>query len=255
MKVYAVQLDIVWEEKGKNYDRVRALLAEVSPAAGSLIVLPEMFATGFSMNVEKIAEEVGGETEAFLGEVARQYASFVIGGVVTRGRESLGRNESVVVGPSGELIGRYCKIHPFSLGGEDAHFESGEAVVTLSCGEFVVAPLVCYDLRFPEVFRMGVREGATLFVVIANWPSVRAGHWRALLVARAIENQAYVVGVNRCGVDPNAPYSGVSMLLDPKGLMLCEGGAGEEVLCAEMAVEPLLAYRRKFPALSDMRSW
>ena len=148
MNVYAVQLDIAWEDKATNFVRVRGLLAEATPGTGSLIVLPEMFATGFSLDVGAIAEEVGGETEAFLGEIARAYASFVIGGVVTRGVDGRGRNEALTMGPSGELIGRYCKLHPFSFAGEDAHYASGEEVLTVSCGEFVVAPLVCYDLRF-----------------------------------------------------------------------------------------------------------
>ena len=118
---------------------------------------------------------------------------------------------------------------------------------------FTVAPLICYDLRFPEPFREAVRLGGEVLVVIANWPSARAEHWTALLAARAIENQAYVVGVNRVGRDPNGAYPGLSTMIDPKGRTIISANGQPTVLHADLDRQTLLDYRRSFPVLEDMR--
>jgi predicted amidohydrolase len=119
--------------------------------------------------------------------------------------------------------------------------------------DFQVAPFVCYDLRFPEIFRAAVKQETGLFVVIANWPSAREEHWLALLKARAIENQAYVLGVNRCGDDPKLHYSGRSQLIDPRGAILADAGESEGVISAELDLKALEEYRSSFPALADMK--
>jgi predicted amidohydrolase len=255
MKIYALQYDIAWEDKSKNFERVETLLADANPEPGSLIVLPEMFATGFSFNVNDIAEDVGGPTETFLTNLAQRHNVHIIGGVVTQGKTGRGRNEALLFNPQGKCIARYCKLHPFSFAGEDAHFESGEAVLTTPLQEFTLAPFICYDLRFPEIFRKATRAGANFFIIIANWPTPRAAHWRALLTARAIENQAYVIGLNRVGNDPNLPYSGGSIILDPQGLPLTEASDTEQILTAHLPLEPLQEYRQDFPALNDIREW
>ncbi len=236
MNLVAVQLDIAWEDQQTNFAGVRALLAEAPPEKGSLILLPEMFASGFSMDISRIAEAPGGPTEGFLAEIAQAYGSFVLGGMVSQTPAGRGRNEAVAFGPDGLRIARYAKLHPFSYAKETDYFDSGDEIVTFPCGDFTVAPFVCYDLRFPEVFRAAVRQGATLFPVIANWPQARAAHWPALLRARAIENQAYVVGVNRCGNDPNVGYAGDSILFDPKGECLAEAGSEACVILAETGI-------------------
>ena len=212
-----------------------------------------MFATGFSMAAVNLPEGDGRRVEAFLAETARAHGVFLLGGVVNLGSGGLGRNETVVFSPEGGLVARYTKIHPFSLGGEAEHYEPGNEVVTFPCGGWAVAPFICYDLRFPEVFRVAARRGAQLFVVIASWPTVRIEHWRALLRARAIENQAYVVGVNRCGTDPKLAYPGRSVVVDPLGDLVADAGEGENCLGVEIDLERVAAWRRDFPALRDMR--
>ena len=131
--------------------------------------------------------------------------------------------------------------------------EAGAGVASFAWGEFTVAPFVCYDLRFPEVFRLGVRGGADLMVVIANWPEPRDTHWLALLRARAIENQCYVVGVNRAGSDPHIRYAGHNIVVGPRGETVAQADEGPEVLLAEIELASLVEYRRQFPALADMR--
>lgn len=253
MQVVACQLETVWEDKPASHQRVREMLAATAIQPGALVVLPEMFATGFSMHVDAIAETADGPTHAFLAELAKQFQACVIGGVVTQAADGRGRNEAVAFGPAGQMLARYCKMHPFSYAGETKHYEAGTGVVTLAWHDFTLAPLVCYDLRFPEVFRLAVRRGAEVMVVIANWPQPREAHWLALLRARAIENQCYVVGVNRVGADPHVRYGGHSLVVGPRGETMAEAGDRPEALSAEIERAPLVEYRRQFPALADMR--
>jgi omega-amidase len=253
MKVYAVQFDIVWENKPANFAKVRALLADVRPEPGSLIILPEMFATGFSMNAPAIAEGPDGETAAFLAELAETYRGFVLGGAATRGADGAFRNESLLFDASGKEIARYAKMQPFTLGGEKDAYRAGDCPVVVDVNGLQVAPFICYDLRFPEIFRLAMGQGAEVFPVIASWPEKRIGHWVTLLQARAIENQAYVIGVNRCGADPYHRYVGRSLLVGPDGAILADAGEGETVISATLDKAMLDAYRRDLPFLTDRR--
>ncbi|MAE64478.1 MAG: amidohydrolase [Phycisphaeraceae bacterium] len=252
-QVVACQLDTAWEDKPESHRRAESLLQTVSIGPGSLIVLPEMFATGFSLDVGTTSEASDGPSHGWLAALARHYAAYVVGGVVTLGDDGRGRNDAVVYGPGGSEIARYCKLHPFSYGKETERFEAGSRLASFQWGDLAVAPFVCYDLRFPEAFRCAVRRGAELLLVIANWPAARAQHWCTLLKARAIENQCYVVGVNRCGRDPNLDYAGRSAILDPRGEIITEVGARPCVLTAGIDPDALRAYREEFPALRDAR--
>ncbi len=251
MKIAAVQLDIAWEDKGANFAKVRTLLAATPPEPDSLIVLPEMFASGFSMNLAVTRQDASREDETFLAALAREHRAFVLGGVISPAGGAMGRNEAVAFSPGGALLARYTKIHPFSLGGEAQGHAAGAEIVTFACGGFTVAPFVCYDLRFPEIFRAAARRGANLFTVIALWPLKRQQHWLTLLQARAIENQAYVVGVNRLGSEPQFSYAGRSVVVDPHGVIIADAGEQERVLHAAIDPETVAAWRRDFPALRD----
>ena len=251
MNLFALQLDIVWENKAANFARARSLLAEAKPAAGSLIVLPEMFATGFSMDLTVTRQHADREDEVFLAALAREHRATVLGGVVSPGEAERGRNEAVVFAADGGLLARYTKIHPFSLGGELEGHEPGADIVTFPWAGFTVAPFICYDLRFPEIFRAAARRGADLFVVIALWPVKRQHHWLTLLQARAIENQAWVVGVNRVGGEPQFSYAGRSVVVDPHGVIVADAGEQERVLAGSLDLEAVRAWRRDFPALRD----
>jgi predicted amidohydrolase len=254
MKLVGVQLDIVWEDKPATFARVRRLLDASAPEAGSLVVLPEMFSTGFSMNVEAIHEGAERPAERFLEALARQYGIYALGGVVNVGPDGRGLNQAVAFSPQGELLVRYDKIHPFTMGEESKHYTGGREVRTFKWGGLTVCPLVCYDLRFPETFRGALRHGPELFVVIANWPSYREHHWTTLLAARAIENLAYVIGVNRMGTDPKHPYSGRSLIIDPKGKALADAGTVEGVITADVDQAAVRTWRSEFPAFSDIKS-
>ena len=251
MKVFAVQFDIAWEDKAANFAKVRALLAATPPEPGSLVVVPEMFATGFSMNLSVTRQTPERDDEAFLSSLAREHRAYVVGGVVSPGAGGMGCNDSVTFAPDGALLARYTKIHPFSLGGEAQGHAAGAELVTFECGGFTVAPFVCYDLRFPEIFRAAAKRGANLFTVIALWPVRRQQHWLTLLQARAIENQAYVIGVNRVGNEPQFSYAGRSVVVDPHGIIIADAGEQERILTATLDAEAAHAWRRDFPALRD----
>src|SRR3954463_7347381 len=245
MKVICAQLNIVWEDREANYAKVRAMIDKLRPEPGALLVLPEMFSSGFSMNVGKVKEAVPSGTEQFLGPIARLYSIYIIAGLVTQGADGKGRNEAVVIDIQGATILRYSKLHPFTLGGEAQHYSAGDCIELFNWLGFITAPFICYDLRFPEIFRAATRKGAHLFLVIANWPVKREQHWVTLLQARAIENQCYIVGVNRCGSHPGHLYPGRTMVIDPHGAIVADGGRDECLVSADVDIGKVLQWRKE----------
>jgi omega-amidase len=250
--VYAVQFNIVWESRGDNHKRVAKALAAAKPAAGSLIVLPEMFDVGFTMNAD-LAVAGTGETSTFCAELAREYRSHVVAGFADRDAAGRCVNQARVFDSGGTVVGQYIKSHPFTIGGEHEHYAAGPGPIAFEWAGLRVAPIICYDLRFPELFRRAALAGTELFAVIANFPSSRVDHWITLNRARAIENQAYVVAVNRCGKDPKLAYPGRSMVIDPKGAVLADAGDRPAVIAAPIDLDALRAYRQDFGALRDVR--
>lgn len=277
---HLVQLDIAWEDKASNHRAVREMLLHGRSGAGGeapsppprimpgdLIVLPEMFDTGFSLDIER-TNDGDGMTESFVAALAGELRCFVVGGATALGADGRGRNRCLVAGPRGEIVARYDKVHPFTYGREGERFSGGREVVTWEwawttedaspevAGERMrVCPTICYDLRFPELFRGGLDRGAEMFTVIASWPAARASHWRALLIARAIENQAIVLGVNRCGSDPHLRYAGGSMAVDAQGHVLAEADERAQVLSVAVDAGRMRAWRAEFPAWRDRREW
>ncbi|MAE59767.1 MAG: amidohydrolase [Planctomycetaceae bacterium] len=250
----AVQLDITWEDPPANCAAVRQLLVDANVPPGALVVLPEMFNTGFSLNTDAAAEDWDtSPTRQSLAELASDLNSHVVGGMAVRVAPDRCENQAPVFAPDGRVLCRYAKMHPFTFANEHTAYAPGDAFDLFEWGPFTVSPFVCYDLRFPELFRRAARHGADLFTVGANWPARREDHWIALLQARAIENQAYVVGVNRCGNDPDHAYSGRSLIIDPRGQILADAGNDPSVICASPDHDALRQYRTDFPALSDIR--
>jgi omega-amidase len=253
MNVHLCQLDCVWENRSASHERARELIAGARPQAGSLIVLPETFSTGFSFNLNATCQSDAREDEAFLAQLAREYKSTVIGGVVTRAPSGKGYNQSVAFDAGGHELARYTKLQPFNLGGEGGCHDFGKEIITFKLGDFTVAPLICYDLRFPEHFRTAAKMGANLIIVIASWPVKRYHHWLTLLQARAIENLAFVIGVNRTGSDPNLSYNGRSIVVSPHGHSIADAGESEKVISACIEATEADQWREQFPALRDMR--
>jgi len=252
MNALCIQLDIAWSDPKANCRTFADMLASADPTPGDLAVLPEMFSSGFSMETSATCQPPRGETETSLGRIAKQFGIYVLAGLATKHGETC-RNEATLLAPDGSVAGRYWKTHLFSPAQEELHYTPGDRAVVIPAGEFQLAPTICYDLRFCELFRRAVAGGANLIAVMANWPAQRADHWSCLLQARAIENQAYVIGVNRCGSDPNHSYAGRSVIIDPQGRVLAEAGAKQCVISAPMDIEEVLRWRREFDALGDIR--
>lgn len=261
MRAHLIQMDIAWEDKQANYEKAERLITRATPDPGDFILLPEMFDTGFSFNVERTSD-ANVATLRFLADLARDHGVYVQGARTVLAAPAPAappnaENRATVIDPSGKALADYAKIHPFSLGKEHERFRGGNEVVTWRWGTsesgLTMCPAICYDLRFPELFRIGLRKGAEAYAIGASWPEARAAHWRALLIARAIENQAFVFGVNRVGRDPNVGYAGGSIALGPRGELLGELGPEEAALSVEVDVGEVKRWREKFPAWRDGR--
>lgn len=258
-------MDLAWEDKPANFRTVRDLLASTRPGPGDLVVLPEMFDTGFSFNIESTADAHTttptphpGPTLDFLRGIAADLRVTIHGSRTLIGADHRGRNMATILGPNGELIAEYAKVHPFSYGRESERFTGGDTVVTYSwtpnaAPPVTICPAICYDLRFPELFRKGLLAGAELFAIGSNWPAPRECHRRTLSIARAIENQAFVLSVNRVGKDPALTYAGGTLAVSPKGEILGELGDTQGVLSVPIDLGALREWRQTFPAWRDAR--
>jgi len=253
-RVIGYQFDLAWEDAPQNEATVESWLEQRRPEAGSLVVLPEMFSSGFTMNPARVAQPEQGPTETRMAGWAQRHGIWLLGGVAVRQIER-STNEAAIWGPDGTVVARYRKQRPFSPGGESACYAPGMEPVVFAWNGIRVAPFICYDLRFPELFRDATaRWRPELFVVIASWPDKRVAHWLKLLQARAIEAQAYVLGVNRTGSDPSHAYPGRSVVVDPMGEVVADAGPSVGVAEALLDVPTLRSYRTKLPFLDDQRS-
>lgn len=258
MRVAGLQCDLAWEDPAANRARLGPRIEAAARAGARLVVLPEMWPTGFSMAAERIAEDEGGPSESFLAERARA-AGAAVGGSIAQRVPGGGkpRNVFALALPDG-TVHRYAKIHPFTYGGEGDHYDAGTDVATVAWDGVRITPLVCYDLRFPELFA-AVAGRTDLFVVVANWPVARISNWSALLTARAIESQAYVLGVNRVGSGGGLAYTGGSRLVSPLGATL-DGADGvadrdgaERTVAGDVDPAEVASVRARFPFLADRR--
>jgi len=254
MKIALIQMDTAWESKKANYAKAENFFRKAARKSCDIIVFPEMFNTGFSMNISAIAEDERGETSQVLSELAKKYGLNVIAGFAAKkpGRKKL-RNLAVAFDRKGSVIATYAKMHPFSFAKENKYFSSGNTRVIFHIEGVPASFFICYDLRFPEIFR-DIARGVQAIFVLANWPDSRREHWETLLKARAIENQCFVIGVNRTGKDGNGiRYPGASHVYDPMGNDICFGGPKEQFIACEIDPETVTKVRSRFPFLEDMR--
>jgi predicted amidohydrolase len=254
IQIAGLQYDIVWEDKKANFQIINRLVSKIRFQSG-IIILPETFATGFTMKSEEFSENRLGETESFLLEVARKTGNLIGGSWIEKNPEGMPYNCFSIARPSGIISNRYRKIHPFSLADEDKFFTAGESVEILEWNGFKISLQICYDLRFPELFRK--TAGTTdIYMVIANWPTARIEHWRVLLKARAIENQAYVLGVNRIGFAGRKnllEHTGYTSLFDMNGIEKKVLENEESILEDRISLKEIREFREKLPFLKDRR--
>ncbi len=254
MKVAAIQHDIVWEDPAANFVRLAPMVAAAADAGARLVVLTEMYSTGFSMHTERVAEPVDGPSVAFLVDEASRHQVWVCGSVPEVHPDDRRPANTLVLAEPDGAIHRYRKIHPFTYGGEHERYAPGQQHVTVDVEGLRCSLFVCYDLRFADEF-WTLGPETDCYVVPANWPAARRDHWRTLLRARAIENQAYVVGVNRVGSGGGLDYVGDSAVVGPLGEVVAEAppGAHEAALLADVDPAVVAATRSEFPFLADRR--
>lgn len=248
MKTALIQFDTIWENKQTNLEYVQNKILNL-PDAVDLVVLPEMFTTGFTMNPEMVAEEEQGETLQIIQKLALDKQTAITGSWVVK-EENNYYNRLFFVFPDGSYQ-TYNKRHLFTLAGEEKVYKSGKDKLIVSYNGWNICLLVCYDLRFP-VFSRIVNENYDLLIYVASWPDRRIDAWDALLKARAIENMSYVVAVNRCGTDPSGvAYSGHSQVIDFMGKHIVKPLVNEQISLLEIQKDPLQTARKKFAFLND----
>lgn len=249
MNIALFQYAPVWESKTANTNQIISAL-ENQDKKFDLLIFPEMTLTGFSMNSEIISENTRGATAAFFTELALEHNCAIIAGMsLFENKQKF--NAAVYFNSEGTILGVYKKIHTFPLSDEGSFYSSGKEVVIINDLGIKIGLSVCYDLRFPELFRMYAKAGVELIVNIANWPASRADHWTTLLKARAIENQCFVAGVNRSGEDSSTSYQGESNIFGPTGANLVP----EISKCPEIVtidVSEVETVREKYPFLQNI---
>jgi predicted amidohydrolase len=252
VRVAAIQHDIIWEDPAATFEHVRPWIAAAAGTGARLTVLTEMYSTGFSMDTDATAEPPDGPSTAFLVEQAAAHGMWLCASIPERtAAADRPHNTLLLVAPDG-AVHRYRKIHPFTYSGEHEHFSAGTDFLTVTVEDVRVTAFVCYDLRFADEF-WATATGTDLYVVPANWPAPRRRHWTTLLSARAIENQAYVLGCNRVGTASGLEYSGDSRIVDPMGEVLAGAAGGESLLVAEVDPRVVTSTRERFPFLQDRR--
>ena len=246
LTVALVQTELLWEQPQANRRQLERQLAGVAGQA-ELMVLPEMFNRGFSMSASG-AETMAGPTVQWLRHLAGELGAAICGSLAIAEGDAL-FNRFVMACPDGELH-HYDKRHLFRMGGEHERYRGGRRQQLIAWRGWRICPLVCYDLRFPVWSRN--RGDRDLLVYVANWPAARRMHWRQLLIARAIENQCAVVGVNRVGVDGGGiHYSGDSLAVDARGAVLVDAGSAPGIHLARLSLRDLRQYRDEFPVALD----
>jgi predicted amidohydrolase len=252
VKVAAVQHDIVWEDRDANFDRLGPMIAAAATDGVRLVVLSEMFSTGFSMATDRIAEAADGPSVQFLVDRAREHHIWICGTLPERpAGADRPFNQLVLAAPDG-AVHRYAKIHPFGYGAEHEHYAAGDTFLTVDVEGVRCSFFVCYDLRFADEFWQ-LADSTDVYLVPANWPEARRLPWTTLLQARAIENQAYVIGCNRVGSGNGIPYSGDSRIIDPLGEVLASAAQTESILLADITAERVAEVRDRFRFLQDRR--
>ncbi|WP_291637440.1 nitrilase-related carbon-nitrogen hydrolase [Clostridium sp.] len=253
MKLALAQLDIIFEDKTKNKETVQQFIKHAVTEKVDMILFPEMTLTGFSMNTSLIGE-IHSESLEFFKEMSSKFNILIGFGYVEDTLHC--KNKYCVVAPSdvpdGGVLINYTKIHPFSFGNETKFYESGYEINLFHALDFTIAPFICYDLRFPEIFQIASKT-ASLITVAANWPIDRREHWITLLKARAIENQCFIAGVNRVGEGNGLNYSGDSMIIDPLGNIISTLYMEEGLIIADINKENVTVVRESFWLKKDRK--
>lgn len=255
MRLATISLDICNQNIDANLNKAKDFIAKAKKDDCDVIIFPEIFDIGFSSQVNKYLQESYDKTYKTLKSLAARGEINIIFGMAQKSENEKADNIAIVFDKFGNEVIKYKKIHPFSYAGEEKYFNAGNKTVVFNMNKVKCSIFICYDLRFPEIFRNVAKEVSLIFIV-ANWPSSRESQWASLLIARAIENQCFVVGVNRTGVNciDNLNYSGCSMVVHPKGDILLKTKNNSEYDFCDIDISEVDKFRKEFPFLMDMKS-
>ena len=255
MRVALAQLNIQFGDPDANYEQIEVAIQRATEQTVDVIVLPEMWNTGYALTrLNVLADDDGQRTLQLLSKLARQFHVNIVGGSVAVARDGHYYNEMLVVDRQGQLLSRYDKVHRFGLMAEDRYITAGETENVFELDGTAAMGAICYDIRFPEWLRKQAARGPQVIFVSAEWPTVRQMQWRLLLQARAIENQAFVVAVNRVGSDPDNQFGGQSLVIDPLGRQIVAiGGAHAQLITAELDLAQVDQVRGQMPVFEDRR--
>ena len=247
------QIDIAFGQPDRNYQTVAEAIAEAAQKGADVVVLPEMWNIGYDLErLPTTADRDGARTQSFLSELAKQHQLAIVGGSVATAEDGHFFNRSLTVDREGHLLASYAKAHLFRLMNEEKFITAGSAADHFTLG-VPASVAICYDLRFPEWFRRMASDGTQLFFLPAEWPTPRLAQFDALLTARAIENQAFVVAVNRVGQDPNNVFGGRSQVIGPLGEQLLKLDDQPQVGLVTIDFERIAAARQQIPVFADRR--
>lgn len=253
LHVALAQIDIHFGSPDANLATVRALAATAAVRGADLLVLPELWSTGYDLQrAAELAAPPGQGIHAQLAALAREQQLAIAGSTLTQG-PGQPTNTATVYGADGTLLASYAKLHLFGLMEEDKYLEAGTTLTVFDAPWGRTGLAICYDLRFPEVFRSYALQGAAVVVLPAEWPTVRLEHWRTLVRARAMENQCFMLATNRVGHDPANAFGGHSLVVDPGGQVVVEGGDRAELLFAHLDLAQVQAVRAHMRVLADRR--
>lgn len=249
-KIALCQLDLVWENVSENYKKAKASVKFADTQGADLIIFPETCLSGFTMHPDRAA--LTWPDEKILQLSAETESTLVMGAAmrVEAPNQTTHYENQCLVLRKGDLLGRYSKNYLFRFGGETKAYKPGKERFQFTHGTIRLTPVICYDLRFPELFT-SLAPSTDAFIVIANWPKARIEHWKTLLRARALDTQAYCIGVNRVGEGNSIEYPGHSMVFDPQGELIFDGKSKEGVFPVELEFNRVTEWREKFPLLKD----
>lgn len=253
MKIACVQMDIAFGEPETNFQHVENYLEEAVENGAELIVLPEMWNTGYALTQLDELADSNGRTADFLKQFAKEHSVHIVGGSVSTKKEDGFYNTMYVVDRTGALVSEYDKAHRFGLMDEHIHLEEGQSLGTFELDEETYGGVICYDIRFPEWLRAQALNGAKAIFVPAEWPAARIDHWRILLQARAIENQCFIIAANRIGSDPKNEFGGHSMVIAPWGEVRMDMGQEEGIGYIDIDLLEVDEVRGRIPVFDDRR--
>ncbi|WP_138418887.1 carbon-nitrogen family hydrolase [Aquibacillus sediminis] len=254
LNVALLQIDIAFGDPTANFKKVEHFIKQASKQAVDVVVLPELWTTGYDLTrLDEIADDNGQESIHFLANLAKKNNVNIVAGSIAKRVNDQVTNTMLIFNRNGKLIKEYSKAHLFRLMNEEKHLIEGNHDGLFELEGHKSAGVICYDIRFPEWIRTHMLDDTEFLFVVAEWPSQRVDHWRALLISRAIENQCYVIACNRVGADPNNQFAGHSMIIDPWGKIIAEAQTDETILYGEVDLDQVKDVRDTIPIFTDRR--